>query len=132
MNSLGKKDIEQILEDVSIKLKLPSHALLDIWYDSVTKHFSKCGMKLKSYNGSMNEVRCQHDGCNKKVIKPCIIDDKILCSLHFKQYIKQQKRQTVTRCNHVFTSSSEAGQQCPSYTQPGTKFCKRHQKKFEL
>lgn len=132
MNSLGKKDIDHILLDVSSKLKVSYESMQSLWCDCVARHLEKQGVKLKSYNGNRSETKCQHEGCGKKVIKPTIIDDKVLCSVHLKQYVKEQKRNKVSKCQHIFVSTSEAGQQCSSFAQCGSKFCKRHQKKFEL
>ena len=132
MNSLGKKDIDQILLDVSSKLMVSYDSIQTLWGECVAKHLEKQGIKLKRYSGNRGEVKCQHEGCGKKVIKPTVIDDQVLCSLHLKQYLKQQKRECVSKCQHIFVSSSEAGQQCTSNAKCGSKFCKRHQKKFEL
>lgn len=144
MNSLGKKDIENILYSVADKLKINEDLLLDVWSDCRKSYFEKLGFTLTSTSRifvESDECKCTYAGCCKNVLKPQFIDGKLLCSLHYQQAIKKAKRSISKMCCHISSSKSssnvsnvEEGQtksnkHCTSKALPDSLFCKRHQKK---
>jgi hypothetical protein len=144
MNSLGKKDIENILYSVADKLKLDEHVLLDVWGDCHKLYFEKLGVTLTSKSRMFveeNECKCTFAGCPKNVLKPQYINGKLLCSLHYQQAIKKAKRSITKMCCHISSSKSafncnnidgenaKINKHCTSKALPDSLFCKRHQKK---
>lgn len=95
-------------------------------------HFEKETQPLSSPQAIPSDAQkcfCEFEGCSKFVLKPRKFNDKIYCSLHLKNSIKQAKK-SVGRCEHVYTAQSKTlqGQRCTSKVRSGSVYCNRHQK----